>query len=123
MASLARILGALCLVFAALVVGVGIWVLVEGSDGSSPYQELNDAGRLFAVGYFLGTFVIAVVLATIGTTAIVAANAASRLADNRYQPVPRPQPAYVAPTHAYGAASHPSPSPWPPASSPPTEPS
>lgn len=123
MASLARVLGALCLVFAALVAAFGVWVFLEGTTASSPYDEFNDASRGFALGYLLGSLVTAIVLATIGATAIVAANAATRLAENRYQQAPRPQPAYAAPVPTYNAAAYPPAQQWPPAATPPAGPS
>ena len=107
-AFVARVLGALCMILAAGVAALGIYGYAAKPDpASNDLGELNDLANGLALTGLLAALVTALVLATIGATAMVAANASSRLARDRRQSAPR-QAFYAPPV------PQPPPPPWQP---------
>lgn len=130
MRSVARALGGLCLLLATVVAAIGVYVFVEGVQSSTPYADVNTLSKDAATVYLLVSLCSALVLATIGATAIVAANAstqavlaaraADRLARDQRQHAPVP-PVYGPQAHDAAVASTVPPSAPGPGTMPPSE--
>ncbi len=124
MASVARVLGVLCMILALAVAGLGVYGFVEGVNASSPSEDLNTLTREMLGIYLLAALTSALVLATIGATAVVAAQAADRSGQDRRRPV-AVSSAYLAPqppspqSAPIPVTQPPSPQSWAPPSEPP----
>ena len=109
MASVARVLGAVCVVLALVIAGFGVYVFVQGETYSTSSPELDDLTSVGARVYLVTSLVTALILATIGSGAMSAgsaAKAANRIVRDR-------RPSSFTPPPAYGAQSQ-APSPLPP---------
>lgn len=124
MASVARVLGVLCMILALAVAGLGVYGFVEGVNAATPSQDLNTLTRDVLAAYLVGALISALVLATIGATAVAAAQAVDRSGQDRRRPVavssaylaPQAAPAQPAPVPV---TRPPSPQSWAPPSEPP----
>jgi hypothetical protein len=114
-ASLARILGSLCLILAAAVVGLGVYVFVQGRTVETDSEELDSITEGAGAFYLGASLTSALMLATLGATAIVAAKAsrqaaaASRAADRLARDHRPPPPAMAPPPPVRPAGPLPSP--------------
>ncbi|MEJ7764074.1 MAG: hypothetical protein WKF86_01120 [Acidimicrobiales bacterium] len=89
MATIGRILGLLCMLIAAAIGGFATYAYVAEPGSSSPDFSDNSAEDLALLG-LLSVLGVALVLATIGVTAVVAGNAFKRLQRDLHQATGKP---------------------------------
>lgn len=100
MASVAKLLGSVCLLLAVVAIGLSVYGIVEGVASVTPFDETKELSDAASRLYLLGALLSALVLATIGSTALVAVKSWNRLDRDHRRPQPPPPPVSSPPAQA-----------------------